>query len=61
MVDPIVAAWDIAAVLPAIVEAGGVFTDWNGAVTAFGGNAIATNAALAQESRRVLLSSLSEA
>lgn len=54
MVDPIVSAWDIAAVLPAIIEAGGVFTDWNGAVTAFGGNAIATNAAVASEARRVL-------
>ena len=61
MVDPIVAAWDIAAVLPAIVEAGGVFTDWNGAVTAFGGNAIATNAGVASEARRVLCGFSAEA
>lgn len=61
MVDPVVSAWDVAAVLPAIVEAGGVFTDWSGEVTAFGGNAIATNASLARESRRLLCGSSAEA
>lgn len=47
MVDPIVNAWDTACFQPIIEEAGGVFTDLRGARTAFGGNAIATNGALA--------------
>ena len=56
MVDAIVNAWDIACFVPIIEEAGGVFTDFAGRVTAFGGNAIATNAALAAESRKILCS-----
>jgi histidinol phosphatase-like enzyme (inositol monophosphatase family) len=56
MVDAIVNAWDIACFLPVIEEAGGVFTSLDGKVTAFGGNSIATNAALAAESRRILCS-----
>lgn len=51
MVDPTSAPWDAAAFLPIVEEAGGVFTDFSGARTAFGGNAIATNAALAVETR----------
>jgi histidinol phosphatase-like enzyme (inositol monophosphatase family) len=54
MVDPVMAPWDAAAFLPIIEEAGGVFTDWSGTRTAFGGNAIATNAALAIETRALL-------
>jgi histidinol phosphatase-like enzyme (inositol monophosphatase family) len=56
MVDPRINAWDIACFLPIVEEAGGVFTDLRGAVTAFGGHSIATNAALAAESRRILCS-----
>ena len=56
MVDAIVNAWDIACFVPIIEESGGVFTDYAGRVTAFGGSAIATNAALAAESRRILCS-----
>lgn len=56
MVDAIVNAWDIACFVPIIEEAGGVFTDYGGRATAFGGNSIATNAALAAESRRILCS-----
>lgn len=56
MVDPIANAWDIACFVPIIEEAGGVFTDLTGASTAFGGNSIATNAALAAEARRILCS-----
>lgn len=56
MVDDIVNPWDAAAVYPIITEAGGVFTDWRGNNTAFGGDVIATNAAVAVESRRLLLS-----
>lgn len=47
MVDPIVNAWDAACFQPIIEEAGGVFTDINGAATAFAGSAIATNKTLA--------------
>ena len=54
MVDGVVGAWDTAPLLPIITEAGGVFTDWSGRVTAFGGSAIATNALLANEVRAVL-------
>jgi histidinol-phosphatase len=54
MVDGIMSAWDAAALLPVIREAGGAFTDWNGAATAFGGSAIATNAHLASEVRSLL-------
>jgi len=54
MIDAKLAAWDAAAFVPIIAEAGGVFTDWSGVTTAFGGSAIATNAALANEARSLL-------
>lgn len=54
MVDPVMAPWDAAALVPVIEEAGGVFTDWSNKATAFGGSAIATNAALAHQARVVL-------
>jgi len=54
MVDAVVRPWDAAPLLPAITEAGGVFTDWNGVATAFGGSMIATNAALAASARALL-------
>lgn len=41
--EPIVSFWDIAAPLVIVEEAGGRFTDLRGAVTAQGGNALATN------------------
>ncbi len=55
MVDDIVNPWDAAALKPIIEEAGGVFTDWTGAHTAFGGDLIATNAALSETIRARLL------
>lgn len=55
MADEILSPWDAAALLPIIQEAGGVFTDWKGARTAFGGSAIATNATLDAEVRRLLV------
>ncbi len=58
MVDDVLAPWDAAALLPIVQEAGGVFTDWNGEATAFGGSAIATNGALATEIRRLLIGDL---
>jgi len=54
MVDGVAASWDTAAVQRCVVEAGGVFTDWNGAATAFGGSAVATNARVAIETRGLL-------
>lgn len=54
MVDDVVSAWDTAALYPIVTEAGGVFTDWSGAATAFGGDAIATNALLAAPVRDIL-------
>ncbi|HEV7994397.1 MAG TPA: histidinol-phosphatase [Gemmatimonadaceae bacterium] len=59
MCDPILSPWDAAALQPIIEEAGGVFTDWSGAATAFGGSAIATNRALADQVRVVLARSTS--
>lgn len=47
MVDPVLSPWDAAALQPIVEEAGGVFTDWAGHASAFGGSAVATNAALA--------------
>ena len=55
MVDDILSPWDAAAVMPIVQEAGGVFTDWDGVVTAFGGGGVATNAVLAEEVRSILL------
>lgn len=46
MLDPVMNLWDCAALLPIVEEAGGTFTDWKGAKTARGGNAISTNGAL---------------
>ncbi len=54
MMDAIMAPWDTAALHPVITEAGGVFTDWDGRPTAFGGSSIATNAALAAEVRALV-------
>ena len=54
MVDPVMNAWDAAAVQPIVTEAGGVFTDWQGRATPWGADAIATNAALAASARAAL-------
>ncbi|WP_163864537.1 histidinol-phosphatase [Myxococcus eversor] len=54
MVDELLSPWDAAALQPIIDEAGGVFTDWTGRRTSFGGNGIATNAALARVTRERL-------
>jgi histidinol phosphatase-like enzyme (inositol monophosphatase family) len=61
MVDDVLSPWDAAAFLPIVQEAGGVFTDWRGNATAFGGDAIATNAALSAEVRRALIPDISKA
>ena len=54
MVDAVVGDWDTAAFLPIVEEAGGAFTSWEGARTAFGGSAVATNAAVAAPARALL-------
>jgi histidinol phosphatase-like enzyme (inositol monophosphatase family) len=54
MIDPVLSPWDSAALKPIIEEAGGVFTDASGIRTAFGGSAVATNAALSGEVRRLM-------
>jgi histidinol-phosphatase len=54
MFDPIVSSWDTACLQPIITEAGGVFTDWDGRPTAFGGSAVATNALLSAPLRALL-------
>src|SRR3972149_2731994 len=43
MVDPVMAIWDAAALLPLLEEAGGTFTDWQGRRTIKSGEGIATN------------------
>ena len=43
MLDPIMAAWDCAALAPIVEEAGGRFTDLAGESTIYGRSAIATN------------------
>jgi histidinol-phosphatase len=55
MVDEFLSPWDAAALQPIIEEAGGVFTDWAGKRTSFGGNGIATNAALDAQVRELLV------
>ena len=49
MVDPIVSRWDVAPMLTIFPEAGGIFTDLSGAVTAEGGDGLATNPVLADQ------------
>lgn len=46
MLDPILAIWDTAALLPVITEAGGTLTDWSGNPTHTASEAIATNGRL---------------
>ena len=49
MLDPIMNAWDCAALLPILQEAGGTFTDWDGKTTIYSGNALSTNGTLFQQ------------
>jgi histidinol phosphatase-like enzyme (inositol monophosphatase family) len=46
MLDPLMNAWDAAAVRPIIEEAGGTFCAWDGTPTIYGGSALAMPAAL---------------
>ncbi len=49
MIDPRMAVWDAAAMLPILEEAGGTFTDWSGAARIDGGEGIATNGLVLDE------------
>ena len=49
MVDPVVAVWDLAPLLPILEEAGGTFTDWQGRRTIHSGQAMATNGLVLDE------------
>jgi histidinol phosphatase-like enzyme (inositol monophosphatase family) len=53
MVDDRLSLWDVAALVPVIEEAGGVFTDWGGR-RGMGQDAVATNALLADQIRDAL-------
>lgn len=46
MLDPQMALWDCGPLQVIIEEAGGVFTDWSGTPTIYGGSAVATNGLL---------------
>lgn len=46
MIDPMMNAWDAAALLPIVQEAGGHFVDWNGQPSIYSGNGISVNTAL---------------
>ena len=54
MVDPIVNPWDVAAVAPVIIEAGGSFTSWSGAVDLRAGHCFASNTKLHQGALDIL-------
>ncbi len=54
MVDPVVALWDVAALLPILEEAGGAFTDWQGRRTIHSGQALATNGLIFAEVLRLV-------
>lgn len=54
MIDHGVHAWDVAAVIPVLEEAGGKLTNWAGTVTMHSPDVVATNGVLHAESLRIL-------
>ncbi|TWT56559.1 histidinol-phosphatase [Allorhodopirellula solitaria] len=46
MVDPICNAWDVAAILPILIESGGRFSDWKGTESVRGGDGVGSNGKL---------------
>jgi myo-inositol-1(or 4)-monophosphatase len=54
MIDPIMAAWDCGPFPPILLEAGGYFGDWNGNVTIYGLEGLATTQILLPEVLKVL-------
>jgi histidinol phosphatase-like enzyme (inositol monophosphatase family) len=55
MTDGVLHPWDAVPLVPILEEAGGVLTDWSGGPAGFGVGAIATNGALADAARDVLI------
>ncbi len=60
MVDPKMAVWDAAPLLPILEEAGGCFTDWHGNPTIHGGEGVGTNRHLLDEVLGLLTGGTSE-
>ncbi|QDT50180.1 Histidinol-phosphatase [Symmachiella dynata] len=54
MIDPELSAWDCAALIPIMVEAGGDFVDWTGKRSMHSGNGLSVNAALKDEILAIL-------
>lgn len=54
MVDPKMSAWDAAALLPILEEAGGHFVGWDGQASIHTGNGVSTNAALKDKALEIL-------
>jgi histidinol-phosphatase len=54
VVDPVMAAWDAAALIPILQEAGGAFTDWDGKARFDGGNGVGSNGWLHEEVLRIM-------
>ncbi len=54
MVDPVVALWDVAPLLPILEEAGGTFTDWQGRRTIHSGQGLASNGLIFDEVLRLV-------
>lgn len=55
MVDPLLNAWDAAAVETVVTEAGGRFTDWRGRSSIDSGDGLATNGLVHDETLRALI------
>ncbi len=54
MLDPIMSVWDCAPFPPILQEAGGYFGDWQGRVTIYGNEALATTQALLPQVLRLI-------
>ena len=55
MVDPVVNPWDVAAVAPVVIEAGGKFTSWSGQIDLRAGHCLASNGLVHEEALRTLV------
>jgi histidinol phosphatase-like enzyme (inositol monophosphatase family) len=54
MIDPLMSAWDAAAVETVVAEAGGRFSDWRGRAGIEAGEGLATNALVHEEALRLI-------
>jgi histidinol-phosphatase len=54
MLDPVMAVWDCGPFPPILSEAGGYFGDWQGKVTNYGGEGLATSGTLLPEVLRLI-------